>query len=211
MVVEVDMGYGGGVVVSGGTFKSGVSASTTAPPLSTHGSPKPLNQTNQIFLLIHGFGANAMWQYNDFISPLVSKFNVYIPDLLLFGESYSTRPDRTERFQAECLMAALEAVGVVGKVHVMGLSYGGFVAYSMAAQFPEKVDKVVIAGLGVSLDESDMNTGLLSVKSIDDAGSILLAQTPEKLRELLRMAFFKPPQNVPSCFLSDFINVSNII
>ncbi|XP_076883384.1 uncharacterized protein LOC143532137 [Bidens hawaiensis] len=169
-------------------------------------TPKP-NKPN--LLLIHGFGANAMWQYNDFISPLVSKFNVYIPDLLFFGESYSTLADRTERFQAECLMAAMEAVGVVGKVHVMGLSYGGFVAYSMAAQFSEKVDKVVIAGSGVSLDESDMETGLLSVKSIDDAASILLAQTPEKLRELLRMAFFKPPQNVPSCFLSDFIDVMN--
>ncbi|XP_076904388.1 uncharacterized protein LOC143559810 [Bidens hawaiensis] len=169
-------------------------------------TPKP-NKPNLI--LIHGFGANAMRQYNDFISPLVSKFNVYIPDLVFFGESYSSRPDRAERFQAECLMAAMEAVGVVGKVHVMGLSYGGFVAYSMAAQFPEKVDKVVIAGSGVSLDESDMETGLLSVKSIDDAASILLAQTPEKLRELLRMAFFKPPQNVPSCFLSDFIDVMN--
>lgn len=153
-------------------------------------TPKP-NKPN--LLLIHGFGANAMWQYNDFISPLVSKFNVYIPDLLFFGESHTTRPERTEHFQAECLVAAMEVVGVIGKVHVMGLSYGGFVGYSMAAKFPEKVQKVVIACSGVCVEESDMDKGLLSVKSIDDATSILLAQTPEKLRELMKVAFFKPP------------------
>ncbi|KAF5763252.1 putative triacylglycerol lipase [Helianthus annuus] len=171
--------------------------------------PKSYKPNKPSLLLIHGFGANAMWQYNDFVSPLVSKFNVYIPDLLFFGDSYTTRPDRTEQFQAECVMAALEDVGVVGKIHVMGLSYGGFVGYCMAVQYPEKVDKVVIAASGVCFDESDMETGLLSVKNIEDAISILLAQTPEKLRELMQMAFFKPPQNVPSCFLSDFIDVMN--
>ncbi|KAJ0647538.1 putative alpha/Beta hydrolase [Helianthus annuus] len=77
--------------------------------------PKSYKPNKPCLLLIHGFGANAMWQYNDFVSPLVSKFNVYIPDLLFFGDSYTTRPDRTEQFQAECVMAALEDVGVVGK------------------------------------------------------------------------------------------------
>lgn len=93
-------------------------------------------------------------------------------------------------------------------MQVMGLSYGGFVAYSIAVHHAEKVDKVVIACSGVCFDESDMGKGLLSVNNIEDATSILLAQTPEKLRELMKMAFFKPPMNMPSCFLSDFIDVS---
>ncbi|KAI3745550.1 hypothetical protein L6452_07950 [Arctium lappa] len=172
--------------------------------------PKTHKPHKPNLLLIHGFGANTMWQYNQFISPLVSKFNLYVPDLLFFGDSHTTRPQRTEHFQAECLMAAMEAVGVVGKMQVMGLSYGGFVGYSMAAQFPEKVEKLIIACSGVCLEESDMdNKGLVRVNSIQDATSILLAQTPDKLRELMRMAFYKPPQNVPSCFLSDFIHVMN--
>lgn len=106
-------------------------------------------------------------------------------------------------------MEVMETVGVVGKLLVMGLSYGGFVGYSMALQFPHKVDKVVIASSGICFEESDMDKGLLSVNNIQDATSILLAQTPDKLRELMRISFFKPPQNVPSCFLSDFINVMN--
>lgn len=80
--------------------------------------PKTQKPNKPNLLLIHGFGANAMWQYNDFISPLVTKFNVYIPDLLFFGDSYTSRPERTEQFQAECLMAALESVGVVDRMQV---------------------------------------------------------------------------------------------
>ncbi|KAH6823432.1 alpha/beta-Hydrolases superfamily protein [Perilla frutescens var. hirtella] len=112
----------------------------------------------------------------------------------------------------------MEAAGV-RRMSVMGLSYGGFMAYSMAAQFPEAVERVVIGCAGVCLEENDideestsieknsnMDDGLFKVKSVDEAIEILLAQTPAKLRELMRLSFYKPVKNVPSCFLSDFIN-----
>ncbi|KAL3845155.1 hypothetical protein ACJIZ3_002558 [Penstemon smallii] len=170
-------------------------------------APKTHKPNKPTLLLIHGIGANAMWQWNDFVSPLSSKFNVYVPDLLFFGDSYTTRPERSESFQAQCLMKAMEAAGVC-KMSLVGLSYGGFVAYSMAAQFPDAVEKVVIGCAGVCLEDKDMEDGLFSVKSVDEAVSVLLAQTPQKLKELLKLSFYKPPiKNVPSCFLSDFIDV----
>ncbi|KAK6150398.1 hypothetical protein DH2020_015330 [Rehmannia glutinosa] len=173
--------------------------------------PKTHRPNKLTLLLIHGIGANAMWQWNDFVSPLASKFNVYVPDLLFFGESYTTRPERSEAFQAESVMRAMEAMGVRGRMRVVGLSYGGFVAYSMAAQFPDAVERVVIGCAGVCLEEKDMEDGLFRVKSVDEAIGILLAQTPEKLRELMRLSFYKPVKNVPSCFLSDFIDPTLII
>lgn len=148
-----------------------------------------------------------MWQWNEFISPLSSKFNVYVPDLLFFGDSYTTRPERTEAFQAQSVMRTMEAHGV-RRMFVVGLSYGGFVAYSLAAQFPQAVERVVIGCAGVCFEEKDMDEGLFSVKSVDEAISILLARTPEKLMELIRLSFYKPMKTVPSCFLSDFIDVS---
>lgn len=132
---------------------------------------------------------------------------MYVPDLLFFGESYTTRAERSEAFQAQCVMRAMEAAGV-NRMRVVGLSYGGFVAYSMAAQFPEKVEKVVIGCAGVCLEEKDMENGMFKVKNVDEAVTILLAQSPQKLRELLKLSFYKPIKHVPSCFLSDFIDVS---
>lgn len=92
---------------------------------------------------------------------------------------------------------------------VVGMSYGGFVGYSMAAQFPEAVERVVICAAGVCMEASDMEKGLFTVKSMDEAVEVLLAQTPDKLRELTTISFYKPPKTVPSCFLSDFIDVMN--
>lgn len=93
-------------------------------------------------------------------------------------------------------------------MNIVGLSYGGFVGYSLAAQFPEAVERIVIGCAGVCLEEKDMDEGLFKVKSVEEAMDLLLAQTPEKLRELMRLSFYKPIQHLPSCFLSDFINVS---
>ncbi|KAG9135278.1 hypothetical protein Leryth_015175 [Lithospermum erythrorhizon] len=166
---------------------------------------KPRNHKPNL-VLIHGIGANAMWQWNDFLSPLSSKFNIYVPDLVFFGESYTSRSERSEAFQAQCLVKALEGFGVK-KMSVVGLSYGGFVAYSMAAQFGECVERVVIGCAGVCVEEKDVENGLFEVDCLEEAIEILLPQKPERLRELMKLSFYKPPKNVPSCFLSDFINV----
>ncbi|XP_030528359.1 2-hydroxy-6-oxononadienedioate/2-hydroxy-6-oxononatrienedioate hydrolase-like isoform X3 [Rhodamnia argentea] len=153
--------------------------------------PKAYEPNKPNLLLLHGLGANAMWQWNEFISPFVARFNVYVPDLLFFGNSYTARPERTELFQAQCVAGVLEAQGV-WKTNVVGISYGGFVAYSLAAQFPEMVEKLVLCCAGVCMEEKDMEDGMFPVKTVDEALSFLLPQTPEKMKEMFKVAFHKP-------------------
>ncbi|XP_047322082.1 uncharacterized protein Mb2734-like [Impatiens glandulifera] len=167
--------------------------------------PKMTKPRKPNLLLIHGIGANAMWQFNEFIGPLTNRFNLYVPQLLFFGDSYTTRPERSEVFQAQCIMRAMESYGV-NKMMIVGLSYGGFVGYSMAAQFPSAVDRLVIAASGICLEEKDMEDGMFKVSSVEEAITILLPQTPAKMRELLKLTFYQPPK-IPNCLLNDFINV----
>ncbi|KAK2662968.1 hypothetical protein Ddye_001542 [Dipteronia dyeriana] len=168
--------------------------------------PKFPTQSKPNLVLVHGFGANAMWQYGEHLRHFTSCFNVYVPDLLFFGDSYTSRPERTESFQAGCLMNFLKMHGV-HKVSLVGISYGGFVGYSMAVQFPDVVERLVLCCAGVCLEEKDMENGLFRVSDLEEAANILLPQTPERLRELMRFSFVKPARGVPSCFLSDFIDV----
>ncbi|KAJ7945416.1 alpha/beta-Hydrolases superfamily protein [Quillaja saponaria] len=168
--------------------------------------PRTHKESKPNLLLIHGFGANAMWQWNDFVSPLTARFNVYVPDLVFFGDSCTTRPDRTESFQAQCVMGLMDAHRV-RKMNVVGISYGGFVGYSMATQFPERLERLVLCCAGVCLEEKDMDAGMFMVKTVDEAVSILLPQTPDKMRDLLRLSFVKPIKGLPSCFLNDYIDV----
>ncbi|MBA0772225.1 hypothetical protein Gotri_007639 [Gossypium trilobum] len=108
--------------------------------------PKVHIKSRPTLILIHGIGANAMWQWNDFVSPLI-----------------------------------------------------------LAAQFKERVEKLVLCCAGVCLEDKDMEEGMLQVKSVDEAVSILLPQTPQKMRELMKISFYKPRKGVPTCFLNDFI------
>ncbi|GMH13548.1 hypothetical protein Nepgr_015389 [Nepenthes gracilis] len=171
--------------------------------------PRIPKQSKPNVVLIHGFGANAMWQYADAISHFTATFNVYVPDLLFFGRSYTRRPERSEEFQAQCLKRLMEVHGL-SRMSVVGISYGGFVGYSMAAQFPEAVERAVLCCAGVSLEEKDMSEGLFMVRDLQEAKRILLPQTPEMLRELMRLSFARPAKRIPDWFLTDFIYVSFI-
>ncbi|KAL3843758.1 hypothetical protein ACJIZ3_001161 [Penstemon smallii] len=168
--------------------------------------PKSLKPTKPNLVLVHGFGANAMWQYGDLLRYLMPRFNIYVPDLLFFGDSSTRRPERDEAFQAQCVMNLMAAHGV-RRMSLVGISYGGFVGYSMSAQFPEAVEKVVLCCTGVCLEEKDLREGLFQVSDLEQAASILMPQTPEKLRELMKFAFVRPVKGLPSCFLSDYIDV----
>ncbi|RHN42901.1 putative triacylglycerol lipase [Medicago truncatula] len=88
--------------------------------------PKSHKPNKPSLLLLHGMGANAMWQWNEFISQLTRRFNIYVPDLLFFGEAHTSKPNRTESFQAQCVAALMEA-HCARRMNVVGVSYGGFV------------------------------------------------------------------------------------
>ncbi|KAL9377857.1 hypothetical protein Peur_029192 [Populus x canadensis] len=170
--------------------------------------PKKHDASKPTLLLIHGFGANAMWQFHGLIPKFISKFNIYVPDLLFFGESYTARAERSEAFQAQCVIGVMEAHKVT-KMDVLGLSYGGFVAYSIAAQFKALVARVAIGCAGVCFEEKDLEEGgvFKEVTSMEEAVELLIPQTPEKIREMMRLSFYKQPRSLPSCFLQDFIEV----
>jgi len=104
-------------------------------------------------------------------------------------------------------MKAMDAYGV-RTMTVAGLSYGGFVAYSLAAQFKERVDRVVLICAGVALEEKDSEDGMFKVKSPEEAAAVLFPQSPSMLRRLLQLSFYKPPIWIPSCFAMDYIHVS---
>ncbi|KAJ0987502.1 hypothetical protein J5N97_005858 [Dioscorea zingiberensis] len=156
-------------------------------------------------VLIHGFGANAKWQWDRQIGPLSRFFDLYIPDLLYFGGSRSEGKDFSVAFQSRCVAAAMRQLGV-SKYSVVGISYGGYVAYRMAAdEGPGVVDRVVImtAGIGATPEE----TKALVEKERRDVSEILLPRKPEDLMALMRRSMYRPPRWMPTFLLRDFIEV----
>lgn len=159
-------------------------------------------------VLVHGFGGNSRWQFLQMLGPLSRSFNLYVPDLVFFGKSHTLRQDRSEEFQARCIVDGLKGLGV-GRCTVFGISYGGYVAYRMAHNWPELVERVAIASCGIGCTEEQKKKHLETFgQSLTE---IILPETPKDLRRLLNLSIYKfdPCKWVPDFFLQHLIDVSS--
>ncbi|KAM7510719.1 hypothetical protein LguiB_009594 [Lonicera macranthoides] len=169
------------------------------------GPKKPSNSTPKPpLLLLHGFGPAGVWQWRQQIVYFAPNFDLYIPDLVFFGESTTSKPERSENFQAESMGKLMEKVGIQ-RYKVVGTSYGGFVAYRMAARWPERVEKVVIASSGVNLRRRDNMEMLKRANNAAKIEEVMLPATAGQLRTLMGLAVYKRPY-LPDFILNDFID-----
>lgn len=166
--------------------------------------PRAKSPDKHTLVLIHGYGANAMWQWHQQISPLLLHFNLYVPDIVFFGKSYSRGSDRSEFFQAQSVMKLMNHLGV-SRFHLGGISYGGFVAYRLAHLYPEVVEKVVIICSGVCIMPQDRHE-VFQTNDWRTVAEVLLPQSPDKLMALLKISMHRPPRMIPSFILQDIIN-----
>ncbi|KAF3951709.1 hypothetical protein ACB098_01G090900 [Castanea mollissima] len=167
--------------------------------------PKETTQNQKPSLVfIHGFGPMAIWQWGQQVKFFSPHFNVYVPDLIFFGDSTTKSPERSEVFQAVSVGKLMETLGVQ-KYHVVGTSYGGFVAYQMAKMFRERVEKAVIASSGVNLRRRD-NEALLKRAKLEKIEELMLPATAEQLRTLMLLSANKRFNILPDFFFNDFIH-----
>jgi pimeloyl-ACP methyl ester carboxylesterase len=83
--------------------------------------------------------------YADLAVALVAHFRVVCPDTLGFGNSDPLPSGATVADLAEGTLACLDSLGM-GHAHFFGLHTGNKIAAAIAAQAPQRVDKLVLAG-----------------------------------------------------------------
>lgn len=159
----------------------------------------------QSVLLIHGFGAEGLTGWEKQIGALSERFDVYIPDLIFFGDSTTNSEERSEIFQAECMKSMLDILEVKSVVAV-GHSYGGFVAFWMAHRYPHLVSRVAIVSSGVCMTPSS-NDALLREFGASDIKEILLPTTVEDFKRALDLTFYKMPR-LPDFIYKDFMETA---
>ncbi|XP_065865363.1 uncharacterized protein [Euphorbia lathyris] len=157
-------------------------------------------------VLIHGYGGDSRWQFLYQVGFLSRKFNLFLPDLLFFGKSYSTRSDRSFAFQAVCLGEGLRRLGVE-RYSVYSISYGGYVGYRLAEICSKEMEKLVIVSSGVGWNDDEEIVSQIS-KVGRDPIEVLLPTNPQDLRLLVGLSTYKgdPLRFLPDFFLQEFIN-----
>ncbi|CAI0470694.1 unnamed protein product [Linum tenue] len=151
--------------------------------------PGHRKSTRPALVLIHGFGANSRWQFYYQVRHLSKHFNLYVPDLLFFGRSYSENPDRSIEFQAGCVAAGLRKLGLE-RYSVVGLSYGGYVAYRMAEVDVAAVEKVVIISSGIHYTEEQKEEQMRRIGG-EGIRDLLLPKKPGDVRKMIKLALYK--------------------
>ncbi len=149
-------------------------------------------------LLIHGFGASAMWQWVEQVPALAAERPVIMPDLLFFGGSSSRVRDFSLDHQVRTMVALLDHLEME-RVDVVGISYGGLIAYELASAHPERVRRMVIVDSpGREYTRADYDE-LTERFGVSHLGTVLVPRDAEGVRALLGLAYAHPP------FLPDFV------
>ncbi|KAM7252097.1 hypothetical protein ACFE04_023980 [Oxalis oulophora] len=145
--------------------------------------------TKPVVVLIHGFASEGIvtWQFQ--VNALAKKYSVYIPDLLFFGGSLTDKPDRSPKFQAECLAKGLQILGVDNCV-VVGFSYGGMVGFQMAELYPNLVRAMVVSGSILAMTDS-ISEETMSRLGFGSSSELLLPNSVKGLKALLSVAVHK--------------------
>ncbi|KAL0323690.1 UNVERIFIED_CONTAM: Guanine nucleotide-binding protein alpha-1 subunit [Sesamum calycinum] len=155
------------------------------------GPPRAATSKPQL-VLIHGFGPQSIWQWRQQISFFARDFDVYVPDLVFFGDSFTKSPERSEVFQATCVAKLLEKLGI----RCSGDEW--------AAMWPERVEKVVIASSAVNMRPGD-NDSLLKKANVENIEDLMMPVSAGQLRKLLGLVVFRRPY-IPDFVLNDLID-----
>ncbi|KAL5217835.1 hypothetical protein ABZP36_018519 [Zizania latifolia] len=157
-------------------------------------------------LLLHGFGGDAKWTWARNLPLLSRHFHVYAPDLLFFGaHSRSASPLRTVAFQARCAADAMRLLGV-HRFDIVGISYGGYVAYRLAGvEARDRVSRLVLMTSGVAATPGEMRE--MAAREDRAVEESLLPETADGLRRLVRRSMHRPPPWMPDFVLDDFIKL----
>lgn len=101
-------------------------------------------------LLLHGSGpgVTAWANFGELLARLGEQYRVIAPDLPGYGRSYVPELDGDYALTAiGAVRRVLEAEGV-DRAHVLGNSLGGMIAFRLALEEPELVDRIVAMGPG---------------------------------------------------------------
>ena len=143
-----------------------------------------------VVLLIHGFLSSTFVWSEVFLKIAAAGYRVIAPDLLGYG--YSDKPrdfDYTIESQSRMIAGLVERLGI-DRTILIGSSFGGAIAATVALNQPERVEKLALVG-AVSNNEPKRYAIMRLVRTplIGDVVSPLLASSRRLLRARMKRVY----------------------
>jgi abhydrolase domain-containing protein 6 len=146
------------------------------------------SQAKPVLILLHGFTANKdTWL--RFAKHFATDYRVFIPDMAGHGDTgFKQEWDYSIPAQARLVLKLMNQLDIE-QAHVVGHSMGGFVAATMAVNYPHRIQSVVLMNpvgvMPVTLSKADI--------LIEQGNSPFLIKSRAEFASLLGMSMSKPP------------------
>jgi pimeloyl-ACP methyl ester carboxylesterase len=111
-------------------------------------------------ILVHGLAGSSRWWARN-IRPLAKRFRVHVVDLIGFGSSRNRQRFVLDQ-AASHLARWMEQIGV-RRAGVVGHSMGGYIAAELAADHPDKVERLVLVDAAALPFDQDFSSHILSM------------------------------------------------
>jgi pimeloyl-ACP methyl ester carboxylesterase len=163
-------------------------------------APRP-NDTRRPLLLVHGFGADAEVQWAGQVWALSRRHRLVIPDLLYFGGSWPNKRSVELDDQLQMVLELMDHQRIE-RFDVLGISFGGFVAFELAARFDHRVGRIIISNSPGHVLSHEDHDAMLHRLGVGEVADLLVPTEASAVRDLIGIAFHRPPK-VPGVALSD--------
>lgn len=153
-------------------------------------------------IFIHGFGGDGKISWFKQVKDFHEDYRVIVPDILWFGNIFSDQ-EPTLVNQVGAMTTLLKELNIT-KAHVVGISYGGFIALGMAKENPELLASLVIVnspGAVIKDEEIERFCDAVGVKDVKEA---FIPKNAAGVRRLLNFSFYKKPF-IPSSLLDQVL------
>lgn len=97
-------------------------------------------------ILVHGLSGSGRWWAKN-ITPLAQQFRTYAVDLIRFGGSRGLQEFVLDE-AARSITRWMDQLGIA-RASIIGHSMGGFIAADLAADFPDRVERLVLVDAAV--------------------------------------------------------------
>lgn len=144
-----------------------------------------------VVIFIHGFGGDGKITWREQVKEMHEDYRIIVPDLLWFGKSNSDS-DPSLMSQITMVKSIIDAEGV-SNVHLVGISYGGFVSLGFAKKHEKYLSSLTIVdspGAAMSENEVKAFCQRVGAESVQDA---FIPETEEEVERLMNFVFKSPP------------------
>ncbi len=145
-----------------------------------------------VLLFVHGFGGDGKTTWNYQAKAFGDDYRVIIPDILWFGNSESKETPELQS-QIDAINALIVHLSLE-QVHLIGISYGGFIGLGVAQENESKLASLTIVdspGVHFSEEEQKAFCEKVGVANIADA---FVPENSDEVKRIFGFAFRKPPK-----------------